>query len=233
MIELQPWLDDGERARAALFAHAWVPLPDTAPRRPRRPLFDGYRERTSALQRASIAETRRHARRLAAFSAALGRHMELSDTDLERLRVGSLLHDVGKNSLPPEILFKRGRLTAQEYAEVKYHPVIGDLLCARIPRLQAVRPIIRHHHERLDGSGYPDGLQGDQIPLLAQIVGVVDVYDALVCTRPYKPAYDQVHALDILRREVDLGWRRADLVSALIDVIEIGATDWLLVACSV
>ncbi len=234
MIDLQPWLDDGEHAMSAVFAHALPPLLRTATLQPawRRPM-PGDHEPVSGLQRASIAETRRHARRLAAFSAALGRHVHLSEADLGLLRVGSLLHDIGKNSLPPQVLFKCGRLSPEEFAAVKYHPIIGDLLCARVPGLKAVRPIVRHHHERLDGTGYPDGLHGNDIPLLAQIVGVVDVYDALVCTRPYKPAYDPAHAFDILRREVELGWRRADLVAALIDVMESGDADWLLVASSV
>ena len=185
------------------------------------------------LERVSIMETRRHGRRLAAYSGTLGRHVNLSDGDLRVLRTGSLLHDVGKNALPPQVLFKCGRLSAEEFAAVKYHPIIGDLLCARVPGLASARPIVRHHHERLDGSGYPDGLRGDQIPLLAQIVGVVDVYDALICLRPYKPAYDPAHALDLLRREVELGWRRADLVAAWIEVIESGAADWMPMASAV
>lgn len=231
MIGLQPWLDDGQQAMSAVFAHALPPLLRTATLQPagRWPL-PGRQAPTPPLLRASMTETRRHGRRLAAFAAALGRHISLSPVDLGVLRVGSLLHDVGKNSLPPHLLFKCGRLSAEEFATVKFHPIIGDLLCARVPALQSVRPIVRHHHERLDGTGYPDGLRGDQIPLLAQIVGVVDVYDALVCTRPYKPAYDSARAFELLRREMELGWRRADLVTALIDVVESGEVDWLAVA---
>ena len=213
MIELQPWLDDGERAMSSAFAQALPPLLRSARQRPTRRLpFNGTCQPVSALQRASVTETRRHARRLAAFSASLGRQIRLSDADLGLLRVGSLLHDIGKNSLPPQVLFKCGRLSAEEFEAVKCHPVIGDLLCARVPGLRSVRPIVRHHHERLDGRGYPDGLRGHEIPLLAQIVGIVDVYDALVCTRPYKPAYDPRHALGIIRREVELVWMSVVLV---------------------
>ncbi len=187
----------------------------------------------SALERASIEEIRRHARRLAAFSAAVGRHIQLSDDDLQLLRLGSLLHDVGKTAIPAHVLFKCGRLTDEEFAAIKFHPIVGDLLCARVPGLAQVRPMVRHHHERLDGSGYPDGLVGDAIPFLAQIVGVVDVYDALVYSRPYKPAFDSDHAFSILKREAEIGWRRDDLVDALIDVVEGGQAECVSTAAAV
>ncbi len=233
MTDRRPWLRDGEHAMAAVLAQAFPqPLHASAARTPLASALPGH-SRLGALQRDSIAETGRHGRRLAEFSAALGRRLDMSEQDLALLRVGSLLHDVGKNALPPQVLFKRGRLSAEEYAAVKCHPMIGDSLCAQVPALEPVRPIVRHHHERLDGSGYPDGLRGREIPLLAQIVGVVDVYDALVCRRPYKPPFHPARALNILRREVELGWRRADLVAAWIEVIESGASDWLPVATSV
>ncbi len=233
MSDRRPWLRDREREPVAGLAHGF-PQPSGA--RPVRAPFapePSGQSRLAVLHRDSITETRRHGRRLAAFSAALGRRLNVSDADLGLLRVGSLLHDVGKNALPPQVLFKCGRLTAEEFAAVKCHPAIGDALCSQVPALESVRPIVRHHHERLDGSGYPDGLRGREIPFLAQIVGIVDVYDALVCRRPYKPAFDSTHALEILRREVELGWRRADLVAAWIEVVESGASDWTLVATSV
>lgn len=93
--------------------------------------------------------------------------------------------------------------------------------------------MVRHHHERLDGSGYPDGLAGDAIPLLAQIVGIVDVYDALVSPRPYKPPFDSDHALGILQQEAEAGWRRADLVWAFIEIAGRGEADWLSTAAAV
>ena len=98
------------------------------------------------------------------------------------------------------------------------HPVIGDRLCGDLRSLQRVRSIVRHHHERLDGSGYPDGLRGDDIPLLAQIIGIVDVYDALTTTRPYHAAQPPEAAFAELREEVRRGWRRADLVEAFIEI---------------
>ena len=99
---------------------------------------------------------------------------------------------------------------------MREHPVVGDALCAGLRSLNNVRPIIRHHHERLDGSGYPDGLKGDAIPLLAQIMGIVDVYDAITTTRPYKAAATPEQAYAELEHEVTRGWRRKDLVDAFI-----------------
>jgi len=99
------------------------------------------------------------------------------------------------------VLLKRGPLTPDEYELIKEHTVIGDRLCGELRSLQGVRPIVRHHHERLDGSGYPDGLRGDAIPLLAQIMGIVDVFDALTTERPYKTALPFARAVEELRRE--------------------------------
>lgn len=221
------WLNDGELAMAAVFAHALPALQRRVRTRPVRSARLAIPAPVSPLEQQCIREIRRHARRLAALSSAVGRRLGLAEADLRVLRLGCLLHDVGKTAIPPQVLLKCGRLDADEFAAVKYHPIIGDLLCAQAPALAAVRPIVRHHHERLDGSGYPDGLKGDEIPLQAQIVGVVDVYDALVHARPYKPAYDPDHALAILEREVQLGWRREYLVDALAAVVRSGDADWL------
>jgi putative two-component system response regulator len=210
----------------------WVDETEAAAARARHALLSDIRH-IAPLERASIDEMRRHAARLAVLSAALGRRIDLSEDDLRLLRIGSLLHDVGKAAIPAQVLFKCGRLTAEEFTAVKFHPIIGDLLCARVPSLARVRPIVRHHHERLDGSGYPDGLVGDAIPLLAQIVGVVDVYDALVYCRSYKPAFDCDHAFSILSREADIGLRRRDLVDALMDVVEAGDVRFLSAAAAV
>jgi putative two-component system response regulator len=127
---------------------------------------------------------------------------------------GGYFHDIGKIALPDSILLKPAALTAEEFARVKEHPEAGDRLCGDLRALRRVRPIVRHHHERLDGSGYPDGLAGDQISLLAQIIGIVDVYDAMTTTRSYRKAVSGDDALAELDREVKRGWRRADLVEA-------------------
>lgn len=157
-----------------------------------------------------------HCQRLAAYGVALGRRLGLSDADIVALHRGGYLHDIGKVAVPDAILLKSGPLTHAEQLVMREHPAVGDRLCGRLRVLSNVRPIVRHHHERWDGSGYPDGLHGDQIPLLAQIVGVVDVYDALTTDRPYKPAWPVDRAFAELVRQAHGGlWRHA-LVDLLI-----------------
>jgi putative two-component system response regulator len=160
--------------------------------------------------------TEGHCQRLAAYGSALGRYIGLSDDDVEALTRGGYLHDIGKVGIPDAILLKTGRLTVAEYDVMKQHTIIGDRLCGELRSLRRVRPIVRHHHERLDGSGYPDGLRGDEIPLLAQITAVADVFDALTTNRPYKAALPDDGAFAELSAEVDRGWHRRDLVEALI-----------------
>jgi putative two-component system response regulator len=160
------------------------------------------------------AYTDGHCQRLARYATELGLLLNLSEDDLATLGRGGYFHDIGKIALPDAILQKPGPLSAAEFEQVKQHPVVGDRLCGDLRALARVRPIVRHHHERLDGSGYPDSLVGDAIPLLAQIIGIVDVYDALTTTRPYHQAVSSAEALAVLATEVQRGWRRADLVEA-------------------
>ena len=162
------------------------------------------------------AYTDGHCQRLAAYATALGTGLGLAADDLAALFRGGYLHDIGKVGIPDAVLLKEGGLSAREYDLIKTHPVIGDRLCGELRSLRHVRPIIRHHHERLDGSGYPDGLKGDAIPLLAQIMGIVDVYDAITTNRPYKPAAKAERAFEELIGEARQGWRRTDLVEAFI-----------------
>jgi putative two-component system response regulator len=162
--------------------------------------------------------TEGHCQRLARYATELGARLELDDEDLMTLGRGGYFHDIGKIALPDAILLKPGPLTAEEFEKVKEHPVVGDRLCGDLRSLNRVRSIVRHHHERLDGSGYPDGLTGDQIPLLAQVIGVVDVYDAMTTNRPYRGARSSEEALAELAKEVKRGWRRADLVEAFTEL---------------
>lgn len=162
--------------------------------------------------------TEGHCQRLARYATELGAKLDLSDEDLMTLGRGGYFHDIGKIALPDAILLKPGPLTADEFEKVKEHPVVGDRLCGDLRALNRVRSIVRHHHERLDGSGYPDGLSGDQIPLLAQVIGVVDVYDAMTTNRPYRSARTSQEALAELAKEVKRGWRRADLVDAFTEL---------------
>jgi putative two-component system response regulator len=160
------------------------------------------------------AYTQDHCERLAKYATELGHTLQLPEDDLVTLARGGYFHDIGKIALPDAILLKPTDLTPEEYARVKEHPVIGDQLCGNLRVLHRVRPIVRHHHERLDGSGYPDGLSGEAVPLLAQIISIVDLYDAMTTTRPYRRAVSSAQALEELHKEVRRGWRRRDLVDA-------------------
>ena len=155
-----------------------------------------------------------HCTRMANYATSLGRALGVSDADIQVLYRGGYLHDVGMLAISDFVLRKRGPLTPEEYEQVKSHTVLGDELCANLRSLQPIRPLIRWHHERLDGSGYPDGLQGDEIPILAQIVGVVDVFEAVTTDRPYQRTRSPEGGVEILRSEVQRGWRRREIVEA-------------------
>jgi putative two-component system response regulator len=157
-----------------------------------------------------------HCQRLARYAATLGRELGLTADEIDALERGGYLHDIGKVGIPDAVLLKPSRLTPDEFAIMKRHTVIGDRLCGELRSLHRVRPIVRSHHERLDGSGYPDGLQGSGVPLLAQITGVVDVFDALTTARPYKRALPAERAYEELLLEAERGWRDRELVQSLI-----------------
>ena len=149
---------------------------------------------------------------LADYAAKLGQIFGMTEEELEELRLGCLLHDIGKVAIPDSILLKPERLSAEETELVRQHPVTGEKICAPLKSLRRILPMIRQHHERMDGSGYPDGLSGEQIPLQARILQIADVYDALVKDRPYRAALSSEEALEILRREAALGWLDPGLV---------------------
>ena len=132
--------------------------------------------------------TGNHCERLAGYAADLGHHIGLDGESIIALKRGGYLHDLGKVSIPDDILKKGTSLTPAEWEVMKQHPVIGESICRPLKSFRNVLPIIRHHHEHWDGTGYPDHLVGHNIPLLARILQVVDVYDALRTARPYKPA---------------------------------------------
>jgi putative two-component system response regulator len=166
--------------------------------------------------------TEGHCHRMANYATALGRALELAEDDLQALHRGGFIHDIGMLAIPDAVLSKSGPLDPEEFELMKSHTTVGDSLCAQLRSLEPVRPIVRHHHERLDGSGYPDALKGDEIPLLAQIVGLVDVYDAVTTRRPYQGPHTANEAIDILRGQVARGWRRADLVDKFAELVESG-----------
>jgi putative two-component system response regulator len=164
--------------------------------------------------------THRHCERLAGLSTALGAALGLPRSQLVALYRGGFLHDIGKIGVPDSILFKPGKLNDAEWGIMRAHPTIGVEICREAKTLAPVLPIIGSHHERWDGSGYPQGLRGEEIPLTARILQVADVYDALTSVRPYKPAWPISDALDTLEHEARCGWRQPHLVALLRRLIE-------------
>ena len=150
--------------------------------------------------------TEGHCDRLSKYSVALAEKLDLSQDLRVALRRGGLIHDIGKLAVPDHILLKPGPLTPEERKIMERHTVIGEGICAPLRSFRHVLPIIRHHHEKQDGSGYPDGLKGEQVPLTARILQITDIYDALTTDRPYRKALPQEKAFAILREEVKRGW---------------------------
>ena len=163
-----------------------------------------------------------HCARLAHYATALGRALGLDAETLEALRRGGVLHDVGKIGVPDAILFKAGGLTSDEWQVMREHPVIGERICRPLRSMQGVLPIIRHHHERWNGSGYPDGLAGPAIPLPARILQVADVFDALTATRPYRGPLTPEEAVRVLRQEAAEGSWDRDLVELFARLLSAG-----------
>ena len=163
--------------------------------------------------------TRGHCERLAEMSARLGEMMGLPEEDIKALRWAGIVHDIGKVAVPDAILLKPGPLSAEETEIMRKHPVVGERICAPLRTFRLVLPIIRHHHERHDGSGYPDGLRGPQIPVTAAILQLADVYDALTTDRPYRKASPQDVALKIMHEECERGWWNRELLAAFTDMI--------------
>ncbi len=164
--------------------------------------------------------TEGHCERLAVNASNLGRHLGLDPESIVALRRGGYLHDLGKIAVADEILKKGTNLTAEEWAVMKLHPITGETICHPLKSLRLVLPIIRHHHEHSDGSGYPDGLRGSEIPLLARVLQVVDVYDALRTARPYKPALSHEQATLTMRQESRAGLWDEELVGEFLSLLE-------------
>ncbi len=160
-----------------------------------------------------------HCERLSLMAAAMGVALGLPPREILVLQRGGFLHDIGKVGIPDGILFKAGPLTPDEWEIMKSHAERGERICKNMRSLEPVLPIIRSHHERWDGSGYPDGLKGEAIPLLARILQLADIYDALTTERPYKRALKPQEALRVIREEVDKGWRDPRLVELFADLL--------------
>jgi len=158
--------------------------------------------------------TRGHCERLAEMSASLGEKLGLPDDQIKALRRAGIVHDIGKIAVPDAILLKPGPLSPQEWEIMRTHPAVGERICAPLRTFRLVLPIIRHHHEKHDGTGYPDGLRGIEIPLTAAILQLADVYDALTTDRPYRKASPQSVALKIMEEEAVRGWWNRELFEA-------------------
>lgn len=166
--------------------------------------------------------TRGHCERLAEMSSRLGERLNLPEEHVTALRRAGVVHDVGKVVVPDAILLKPGPLSAEEMEVVKRHPVVGEKICAPLKIFRPVLPIIRHHHERYDGSGYPDHLRSAEIPLTARVLQLADVYDALTTDRPYRKADKPAVALGIMDDEAKRGWWDRDLLDAFREMIRNG-----------
>jgi putative two-component system response regulator len=165
--------------------------------------------------------TEGHCDRLSKYSVALGEKLGLSQEMRVALRRGGRIHDIGKLAVPEHILLKPGPLTPEERKIMEHHTVIGEGICAPLRSFRHVLPIIRHHHEKQDGSGYPDGLKGIEVPLMARILQITDIYDALTTDRPYRKALPLGKAFDIMREEAKRGWWDASILDEFEAVVRV------------
>jgi len=163
--------------------------------------------------------TEGHCERLSRMSVSMGKKIDFLDKELVTLRRGGLLHDIGKIAIADAILQKKGPLTDEEYEIIKTHTTIGERICSPLKSLKPILPIIMYHHEKIDGSGYPAGLKGDEIPLNARIMGLVDCYDALTTSRSYRPAMTREKAMRIIEAEPSNGKWDPQLFEHLADLV--------------
>ena len=157
--------------------------------------------------------TQGHVERVSRLAVRLGRHLGLSDEEIDSLEKGGILHDIGKIGVPDKILNKAGPLTTEERKIIRMHPGQGALICEKLKSIRGAIPVIRYHHERLDGTGYPDHLSGEEIPLVARIMTIVDIYDALTTTRSYRKRLPREVALEIMWEEAKKGWWDKDVLA--------------------
>jgi len=163
-----------------------------------------------------------HCDRLSFLASRLGERLGLDAESVKALRRAGYLHDIGKIGIPDSVLLKPGKLTDEEWTVMRSHVEIGVRICSPLRTFRTVLPIIRHHHERYDGSGYPGGLKGEGIPLVARVFQVVDVFDALTHDRPYRRALETPKAIEIIEAETARGWWDRAIVDAFVPMVREG-----------
>lgn len=164
--------------------------------------------------------THGHSDRVSELATELARRLGLSARQIEIIRRGGLLHDIGKIGIREEVLYKPGKLDAEEYELIKTHPALGFDICKPLKSLRDLLPCIRSHHERIDGKGYPDGLSGDEIPIEGMVIGVADAFDAMTTDRPYRKGMAITQALTIFEKEINSGQWNANIVETFIAMIK-------------
>lgn len=193
--------------------------------------FDNVESVLFALARmveAKDENTGDHCSRLQHTANVFGQALGLEENELIALRRGAVLHDIGKLGIPDNILLKDGSLTEEEWVIMRQHPKIGEQLCSGLKSMRLTLPIIAHHHERWDGSGYPLGLKGKHIPFLARVFQCLDIYDALSNERPYKKAFSNEEVINIMHQEKTKGWRDPELVEKFIEILHKRPDDLIL-----
>ena len=163
--------------------------------------------------------TRGHSDRVSAYSVLIGEKMGLPEDDIKTLRIGGLFHDIGKIGVPDSILLKNGKLTNDEYSEIKNHPSIGAHILNNATIFKDIIPIVKHHHERYDGHGYPSMLSGEDIPLLARIAAVADAFDAMTSTRVYRNELDIDYVKEELRANAGTQFD-PNIANLFLDILE-------------
>lgn len=164
-------------------------------------------------------DTGDHCDRLAHTGVLFGKELGLGSEDILALRRGGILHDIGKLGIPDSILLKKGKLDAEEWQIMKQHTVIGSALCGPLRTMQRSAAIARCHHEKWNGSGYPDGLKGEEIPLIARVFQIVDIFDALSHHRPYKPAFPREQVIEIMEQETEAGFWDPNLMAKFMQIV--------------
>jgi putative two-component system response regulator len=164
--------------------------------------------------------TRGHSERVAQYATTLAKALTLSPREVEQIRRGALLHDIGKIGVKEDVLLKPGKLTPEEMDHIKSHTIRGYDICSPLKTLQEVLPCIRCHHERYDGSGYPDALKGDSIPLKGQITAVADAYDAMTSDRPYRKGFTPDVAIKIFEDEIASGQWNPEIVRTFLTLLK-------------